>query len=552
MSISNKKQHKSKSWIFLLLIFIATSFMSIGYAKINPIISEISGTVSAEPQDEIFITEVSYSGNNNANIEESEIISFYETTLNSKIVLSDTDVNSSISYDITIYNSNDIDFSFIDVIYDSSFYDNENIVFELTDLKAGDKIDSKGTISFKITFKYKDGVVLSSSSNVLNSYLNFRFLHPVNYIESSGTQYIDTGITPDNTTTFDITFAFHTIHETQAVLGTRSGMDDGFSFNLFLHKRPYYDNGMLRWDQGTVTGEYVDLPLNEWKKINIVKGTDSVTFTSNDLSVTQSIQNETWSLDSNIHVFTQNQTSQTEERKAKIKLYDFKIYKNGTIVREYIPVLDKNQTPCLYDKVSNTYFYNMGEDDFGYSMHDNIYNYIESSGTQYIDLGMVANEYTQVEMVMSLNSAYTETQSIFGARAAYGSRAFNMFWFNSLLRWDYNTNMNYPTNSGTITKPTYILANSSKVQINQDITEYTDTTSFNTGYNMYVFAVNNADTPLFLNAGMRVYYIKVRYNGEIVKNLIPVTNTDGTPCLYDLVEQTFILNKGEGSFTVSK
>lgn len=551
MDRPDKHKCKSNSWIFLLLMCLCTLFMSIGYAKINSITAEITGTLLAEAQEGVFITDISYSKDNNADTEQSEIITSYQTTVNSKIVLSNTDSDSSITYAISFYNSYDISFSLIDIIYYEETYDNENIVFEIPE-DANDTVPSKDYLTIDITFKYKDGVDLATTENVLNCFLNFRFLHPVNYIESTGTQYIDTGITPDNTTTFDITFAPHTVHETQSILGTRLGMDNGASFNLFLHVRPGYDTGALRWDEGYKVGEYTDIPINEWKEINIVKGTDSVTFTSNGMSVTQSIDNETWTLDSNIYVFTQNQTSSEETRRAKMKLYDFKIYKNGTIVREYIPVLDKNQTPCLYDKVSNSYFYNMGEDEFGYSMYDNIYNYIESSGTQYIDLGMVADEHTQVEMVMSLNSNYTNTQGIFGARAGYNTKSFNMFWVDSMLRWDYNNNMYYPTNNVTLTQPTYICVNSSKVQINQDVTTYTDTTSFDTGYNMYAFAVNNTGSPLFVSSGMRIYYIKVRYNGGIVRNLVPVTTENGTACFYDLVQQTFIYNKGSGSFTVSK
>ena len=47
-------------------------------------------------------------------------------------------------------------------------------------------------------------------------------------------------------------------------------------------------------------------------------------------------------------------------------IYLTKIYDNNTLVRNYIPVLDKNKRPCLFDKVSKTCFYNQGSGEFLY------------------------------------------------------------------------------------------------------------------------------------------------------------------------------------------
>ena len=51
---------------------------------------------------------------------------------------------------------------------------------------------------------------------------------------------------------------------------------------------------------------------------------------------------------------------------SKFKLYYFKIYDNDILVRDYVPVLDKNDRPCLFDKVSKTCFYNQGTGEFLY------------------------------------------------------------------------------------------------------------------------------------------------------------------------------------------
>lgn len=164
--------------IAFLPIFLSFSiiFLSIGYAAISSITGEIKGTVIANKQDGIFITDVVYDSSLNANPSLSTINSYYQTTLNSSILLSSNNDagNSSITYEVTIYNSTDDLYQFNKVLYGDEFYDNENITFKLTNLKKGDKLAGKSSITFYITFSYVDDIV--AANNILNSYLNFDFI----------------------------------------------------------------------------------------------------------------------------------------------------------------------------------------------------------------------------------------------------------------------------------------------------------------------------------------------------------------------------------------
>ena len=49
------------------------------------------------------------------------------------------------------------------------------------------------------------------------------------------------------------------------------------------------------------------------------------------------------------------------------RVYEFKVYDGEALVRDFIPVLDKNDVPCLYDKVSEELFYNQGTGEFLYA-----------------------------------------------------------------------------------------------------------------------------------------------------------------------------------------
>ena len=49
-----------------------------------------------------------------------------------------------------------------------------------------------------------------------------------------------------------------------------------------------------------------------------------------------------------------------------MKVYYLKIWQDNTLIRNFIPVIDKNDVPCLYDEVSGELFYNAGSGNFLY------------------------------------------------------------------------------------------------------------------------------------------------------------------------------------------
>ena len=180
-----KKTPNSYSKIFPFLILIASLFMTIGYASINSLTADITGEVLANAQNGIFITDVVYESNKNADIVNSKIKSFNKTILNSTVVLSEDNENSFITYKVTVYNSTDDLYAFEDVKYivDEQIYDNENISFELIGLENMTLLPSKKSITFSIKFYYKDKTNIVD--NTLNSYLNFSFkqAHSVKYVD---------------------------------------------------------------------------------------------------------------------------------------------------------------------------------------------------------------------------------------------------------------------------------------------------------------------------------------------------------------------------------
>ena len=170
---SKKKILTLKNRVYILLLFVSILFLGLGYASINNISLNISGLVSANPQEGLFITDVSYLQSNKADLENTKIISIYQNNLNSKIVL-ENDKDAIFTYQVNIHNSTNSAYLFngVEYIVSEQTYSNENIIFELNGLEIGDIVESNDDINFTISFKYKDVPITDCE---LVSLLNFKF-----------------------------------------------------------------------------------------------------------------------------------------------------------------------------------------------------------------------------------------------------------------------------------------------------------------------------------------------------------------------------------------
>ena len=117
----------SKNTLLLFLLLFTILVMGVGYAAINSITGEIRGTVIADIQQGVFITNVEYVSNVGADLTTSEIKNYKGTMMQSTVKLSDTDPASEITYKVTVYNNSENSYPFLAVLYDEEFYYNPNI-----------------------------------------------------------------------------------------------------------------------------------------------------------------------------------------------------------------------------------------------------------------------------------------------------------------------------------------------------------------------------------------------------------------------------------------
>ncbi len=180
-------------------------------------------------------------------------------------------------------------------------------------------------------------------------------INEIQYIEATGTQWIDTNICPTSNTKVMLKFNM-TAPTGNVIIGFYNSESDSFRFFNY-NNNAYLDygsgDGYNRINGGTIAAgttyniefgnRYVkDIDTNT----NIISST-AVSFTDKTTSM---------------RIF-----GDAGSDKASGKLYYCKVYDNNNLVGDFVPALDENNVPCLYDKVSNQYFYNSGTGTFNYA-----------------------------------------------------------------------------------------------------------------------------------------------------------------------------------------
>ena len=171
------------------------------------------------------------------------------------------------------------------------------------------------------------------------------------YIQSSGTQYIDTGFKPNQDTRVLMDFEFMGSNPTNAIFGGRINNTDA-SFTLWAI------NGQIRTDYGAKQATISVSPsgrmtIDKNKNVTTVKGS-SVTQTTSSFQSTATLT-----------LFAVNRaTDGVDSRMISGKLYSCKVYDDGALIRDYTPVRSSSGEIGLYDEVNSVFYGNSGTGSF--------------------------------------------------------------------------------------------------------------------------------------------------------------------------------------------
>lgn len=174
-------------------------------------------------------------------------------------------------------------------------------------------------------------------------------------------------------------------------------------------------------------------------------------------------------------------------------------------------------------------------------------SYIESNGTQYIDTGFMPNQDTKV--VMRYYSAGIPSEKIlFGARTAYKNTAFGLWIQDTYYQTDYG---NYADKMNVTTTGDVIVIKDKNVtsMSNSDVKVTSTVSTFQCGYTMFLFTLNQAGTAHASMSSIRLYSCAIYDDDTLVRNFVPCKNESGVIGLYDTVGLKFYKNAGTGEFT---
>jgi len=175
----------------------------------------------------------------------------------------------------------------------------------------------------------------------------------VEYLESTGTQYIKTGIVPDGLNRFEFTAAIPGSNDCTIFM-----VDNGATGRKGVGISKYNNNTIFGYKDGyTLVGQN---PASV--KSYVIDG--GKLYIDGELVAdrgTSGIQNNY-----EIVLFAFNRNGSVLQVSGSVKIYSFKIYDaNGVLVRDYIPVR-KGTVGYLYDRVSGKLFGNAGTGAFSY------------------------------------------------------------------------------------------------------------------------------------------------------------------------------------------
>lgn len=175
------------------------------------------------------------------------------------------------------------------------------------------------------------------------------------YIQSSGTQYIDTGFKPNNNTCIEITATMLSATGTR-YFGSYQNLSSGPYFGCGFSNSGYFVNQYNT--QNTVTSRRSDTSHHVVKKDKQNLYIDGTLVNTNTSA--------TFQIDYNIVLLAANVAGDVQF-KSSAMLYSCKLYDNGNLIRDLIPAKrNADNVVGMYDLVSDTFLTNAGSGSFSY------------------------------------------------------------------------------------------------------------------------------------------------------------------------------------------
>ena len=408
----------------------------------------------------------------------------------------------------------------------------------------------------------------------------------VDYIESSGNETLDTGVRARYGTRAKGEFCWTEDFSSSSLarryeIGrylkepinkhqrTYLGADDPTYWPTFFNMvhaedqrfAGYYGNGLgnssvtyFAWAKDDSADVYAKTPLEKH------------TFDASFMDGAQTIKldgTQVWSLSNsakydtgrNLHVF-----STGSRYRSAARCYGLEIWQDGDKVRDFKPCIYENKA-ALYDTVTECVY--LPSPYISATKTGNIIltgdeqpacyvDYVESDGTIFVDTGIVGKSGTAADLKLqfkeSADKGFLDSRN--GDSRYYlihnGSN-YNVFYIGYRLPQSFSpcaVNTDYTVQSElSVGKQEVTVNGETKWTTGQSTTYIQPNETVDTGYNLYLFAMNQDGSPTYPGKA-RLYYLKL-YQGntdgsdmKLVRNFKPVRLSNGLVALWDFKNQT--------------
>lgn len=358
------------------------------------------------------------------------------------------------------------------------------------------------------------------------------------YLESSGTQWIDTGVKPDQTYALKIKFQ----------------TEQSSSGGIAVSDANWQSNGFGIWCNAAAFGNGT-MPTTEWHGTTPIEIELSQQGLFVNGNLTWTPDTATFTVPANMTLFSLNRNGSIAE-KLTGKIYFAQLFKAGKPVRNFIPCTNPSGIPGLYDLVDGKFYGNAGTGVFlagppkatlpeGYTQLE----YIQSTGIQYINTEFNPSSDTRVDMTCEPTTTGT-WKGIFGARKSASVDEFGVdIPSTTAIRSIYGTESQNLTVS-TVLQKFSIVKNKNVCTVNGTAITHTKQ-NFTTSFPIRLFDKNSGGSA-WGQISMKLYSCQIYDNGTPVRNFIPCKNPSGVVGLYDLVDGKFYTNAVAGNFTAGE
>ena len=384
----------------------------------------------------------------------------------------------------------------------------------------------------------------------------------VRYVESTGSQYVDTGVTGRYNTRIEAQVEWMNFADSAFLSagdyssntrfymcysykhGSESSLNVMYTCAAGMLDEVFYNGSAARWEYNRIY-DY----MSEFSATNAAgEATNRITVDGLEIWNKSSAGLDTGR---NLYVFANNRNGSANSW-SKTRCYRLKIWQGPAeggdmvLVRDFIPCV-KNGRPGLYDAVNEEIRYSGTSTDLvcdeNSNTPDEFVEYVESTGVCFIDTEIDARSGTSAECDLAILHKNTLRLGVLGAYASDGSTYFDLIHaFQDKVACSYGTRQetggSYSTGGkyhvvSSLSSGAQTLAMAADGSAATTVYSAADAAEIDTGLPLYLFC-RNSNGNIAAGGIYRLYGLEIRQDGALVRDFRPCLK-DGAFALYDEV-----------------